>query len=90
MAIYRANDEYRRTPNTLLAPIDVDNPEGGRMWVGIGGSVTITRNPPQLDEVIPEATAEQYRYLYHHGLSSMIKRTEEKKKNEPAPPKSNS
>lgn len=35
-----------------------------RRWVAIGGKITIERKAPKKSEVIPEATATQYKDLY--------------------------
>lgn len=47
-----------------------------KLWVGIGGSITIVNTPPTLpvSYTIPEATAEQYEKLKHlHHLVTIVK-----------------
>lgn len=49
-------------------------------WIGIGGSILRTPEPPELPYTLPEATPEQYEQLYNMGYTSLIEEVKPKKK----------
>ena len=61
--MYQPTIGARSKPRTLIL-------EGS--WIAIGGTVTVTPEPPKLPRIIPEATASQYKTLYEAGFTHLV------------------
>lgn len=68
---------YKPTELAVKSPRVIKLSTGKK--VGIGGSVTITRTPPKYDEVVPEATQEEYKTIYEMGMTTLVVKVQNKK-----------
>lgn len=71
MQKYRPTAEARNSPRRYYL-------EHEKVWIGIGGSITVENLPPKLPAsyIVHEATEAQYELLYNKGLTKLVELTQ--------------
>lgn len=62
---YKPSKEAKRLPRA----IQLDG-----SWIGVGGEIVRRADPPNINTILQEATAEQYKRLYEMGFHTLIEK----------------